>query len=34
MTHRDVVEVIPSIADLYSELANPFTDELDRPLPQ
>ena len=30
MTHRDVVEVIPSIADLYSELANPFTDELDR----
>ncbi|MCB0935418.1 MAG: sulfotransferase [Mycolicibacterium sp.] len=30
MTHRDVVDVIPSIADLYSELANPFTEELDR----
>ena len=30
MTHRAVVEVIPSIADLYSELAGPFTDELDR----
>ena len=29
MTHRNVAEVIPSIADLYSELANPFTDELD-----
>ena len=27
MTHRAVVEVIPSIADLYSELAGPFTDE-------
>ena len=29
MTHRNVVEVIPSIADLYRELANPFTDDLD-----
>lgn len=29
MTHRDVAEVLPSIADLYSELANAFTDDLD-----
>ncbi len=29
MTHRDVMEVLPSVADLYSELTNVFTDDLD-----
>jgi hypothetical protein len=29
MTHRDVTEVLPSIADLYSELTKVFTDDLD-----
>jgi hypothetical protein len=29
MTHRDVMEVMPSVADLYSELTKVFTDDLD-----
>jgi len=29
MTHRDVMEVMPSVADLYSELTKVFTDEID-----
>lgn len=29
MTHRDVMEVLPSVADLYSELTKVFTDDLD-----
>jgi hypothetical protein len=29
MTHRDVTEVLPSVADLYSELTKVFTDDLD-----
>jgi hypothetical protein len=29
MTHRDVMEVLPSSADLYCELAKVFTDDLD-----
>jgi len=30
MTHRDPVEVIVSVADLYAEIAGRFTDDLDR----
>lgn len=30
MTHRDVADVLPSVADLYFELSKPFTDEVDR----
>ena len=30
MTHRDVMEVLPSVADLYSELTKVFTDDLDQ----
>ena len=29
MTHRDVMEVMPSVADLYSELTKVFTDDID-----
>ena len=29
MTHRDVMEVMPSVADLYSELTKVFTDDMD-----
>ena len=29
MTHRDVTGVLPSVADLYSELTKVFTDDLD-----
>jgi hypothetical protein len=29
MTHRDVADVLPSVADLYLELSRPFTDHLD-----
>lgn len=29
MTHRDVAEVIPSVADLYYELHNAFSDDVD-----
>lgn len=29
MTHRDVMEVLPSVADLYTELTKVFTDDLD-----
>ncbi len=29
MTHRDVAKVIPSAADLYSELARGFSDDID-----
>ena len=29
MTHRDVGEVLPSVADLYGELHQAFTDEVD-----
>ncbi|GAA0325665.1 sulfotransferase [Sphingomonas oligophenolica] len=30
MTHRDVADVIPSVADLYFELSRPFTDSIDK----
>ncbi len=30
MTHRDVAKVIPSVADLYCELAGAFSDDVDR----
>jgi hypothetical protein len=30
MTHRDVADVIPSVADLYFELSRPFTDQVDK----
>ena len=30
MTHRDVAAVIPSSADLYCELARPFSNDIDR----
>lgn len=30
MTHRDVAEVLPSVADLYLELSRPFTDQVDK----
>jgi hypothetical protein len=30
MTHRDIAAVIPSSADLYSELGRPFTDDADK----
>jgi hypothetical protein len=30
MTHRDVADVIPSVADLYFELSRPFTDRVDK----
>lgn len=30
MTHRDVVEVIPSVADLYLELRSAYSDDVDR----
>jgi hypothetical protein len=30
MTHRDVAKVIPSVADLYSELANAYSDDVDK----
>jgi hypothetical protein len=31
MTHRDVAKVIPSAADLYSELASAYSDDIDKP---
>lgn len=31
MTHRDVANVIPSVADLYFEMHKPGTDEVDKP---
>jgi Sulfotransferase family len=31
MTHRDVSEVIPSVADLYFEMAQAFSDHVDKP---
>jgi hypothetical protein len=30
MTHRDVAKVIPSVADLYSELASASSDDVDK----
>jgi hypothetical protein len=30
MTHRDVAKVIPSVADLYSELASAYSDDVDK----
>ena len=30
MTHRDVADVLPSVADLYLELSRPFTDQVDK----
>ena len=30
MTHRDVAQVIPSVADLYFELSKAFSDEVDK----
>jgi hypothetical protein len=30
MTHRDVADVLPSVADLYLELSLPFTDQVDK----
>jgi len=30
MTHRDVADVLPSVADLYLELSQPFTDQVDK----
>lgn len=30
MTHRDVADVLPSVADLYFELSRPFTNEVDK----
>jgi hypothetical protein len=31
MTHRDVANVIPSVADLYFEMHKPGTDQVDKP---
>ena len=31
MTHRDVADVIPSVADLYFELHKAFSDHVDKP---
>lgn len=31
MTHRDVADVIPSVADLYFELHKAFSDQVDKP---
>jgi len=30
MTHRDVAQVVPSVCDLYYEMAKPFTDHVDK----
>jgi hypothetical protein len=30
MTHRDVANVIPSVADLYGEMHRPYTDRIDK----
>jgi hypothetical protein len=30
MTHRDVANVIPSVADLYGEMHRPYTDQIDK----